>query len=47
MKSVAATETRRRTNAIPAAPVGNIEKSLCTSERLVVLLKPGKPEEGV
>lgn len=47
VKSIAATEKRSKTNATPANPVGNMENSLCTAERLAVIGTTGKPGESV
>jgi len=46
MSSIAATVSLNKASAMPAAPVGNMEKSLCIAQTLTISLRPDKREKG-
>ena len=46
MSSIAATVSLNKANAMPAVPVGNMEKSLCIAQTLTISFKPDKREKG-
>ncbi len=44
--SIAAAVSLNKASAMPAAPVGNMEKSLCIAPTLTISLRPDKREKG-
>ena len=46
MSNIAAAVNLNRANAMPAAPVGNMEKSLCIAPTLTISSRPDKREKG-
>jgi hypothetical protein len=47
MSSIAAAVNLNKASATPAAPVGNMEKSLCIAPTLTISAMPDKREKGV
>lgn len=46
MSNIAAAVSLNKANAMPAAPVGNMEKSLCIAPTLTISASPDKREKG-